>query len=374
MPSSPLLSVAAQAQSPQDSQPPPALPLTPLPAPTASAAPIYFLPPEYNDFPKRMSTTSSSPSPPPPPSYKTVFPSYVATDYDPDATILKRESWAGANVSYVGAQLTTEELFTILNHLARNTSVRTLYLGGNNSALTDYAMPHLVRALKQNSTLVSLRIDRCSLGDAAGGMLGVILRENHTLQILNVRDNALGPAGMQHFADALAPTEAEATTTTTTMAKRCKLKELDFSVNAIGDAGAQHLAMALLDGRLPLLETLHLNFDAIGDPGALALAQVVERSCDAKEKRERRDGDGHRPPPRLRVLYLNENFIGIAGAQRLAAAATRNPQFSRVSLLLNANLTRVRSRSDAALRVKGALSSLFTTATAAAANRKIITH
>ncbi|KAJ3180255.1 Leucine-rich repeat-containing protein 34 [Geranomyces variabilis] len=372
MPSSPLSAAAAQAQ--QHS----ARPLTPPPPATTTAGtvPIYLLPPEYFlSYASDKSTTAitSAPKlPPPPPSYKTVFPSYVAADYDPDATILKRESWAGPNVSYVGAQLTTEELFTILNHLAQNKSARNLYLGGNNSALTDYAMPHLVRALKQNSTLVSLRIDRCSLGDAAGGMLGMILRENKTLQILNVRDNALGATGMQRFADALAPAAAEEATTTppttTTAATSCKLKELDLSANAIGDDGAQHLAMALLDGRLPLLETLHLNFDGIGNPGALALAQVVECSRD--------DGDGQpRPPsPRLRVLYLNENVIGIAGAQRLAAAAARNPHFRRVSLLLNANLTRVRTRSDAALRVKGALSSLFGAATAAAANRKIITH
>ncbi|KAJ3158931.1 hypothetical protein HDU86_002100 [Geranomyces michiganensis] len=374
---------------------------TPPPGPLkpAASAPLPFFPPSpvaaAADILPPPDYRYTAPLPPPPPSYKTVFPSYVATDYDPDAAILKRESWAGANLSYVGAQLTIDELFTILNHLAQNTTVRNLYLGGNNSALTDYAMPHLVRALKQNTTLVSLRIDRCSLGDAAGGMLGMILRENNTLQTLNVRDNALGETGMRRFADALL-----LATTTTRSSSNSSIKELDLSVNAIGDAGAQHLAGALLAGALPVLETLHLNFDGIGNAGAVALAQVIEHAHDDDDDRgcggggrggRNTNGDDDNnnnasppppppPPPqrssssRLRVLYMNENFIGIEGSQRLAAAAARNPSFQRISLRLNANLTRIRTRTDAVLRVKGALSSLLSPSTAAAANAKIITH
>ncbi|KAI8915217.1 hypothetical protein DFJ77DRAFT_359784 [Powellomyces hirtus] len=263
---------------------------------------------------------TAEPQPPPytssPPTYQAIFPSYVVQQYDPQAPILLREPWTGRSVSYVGAQLNTDELRTIFNHLAQNTTVQNLYLGGNNGCLTDFVGPYLVRALRANHTLVSLRLDRCSLGPATGGFMGIVLRHNNTLQSLNLRDNALGEDGMTNMAKALEAMAVSARTNTA-------LKELDISINLIGDAGCIALATCLSAGHLPGLQTLHLNFNGLTNLAASALAKVI------------------RVHPALERLYLAENFIERKGALQLGAAASASPRFALVSLLLNGRIRRM---------------------------------
>ncbi|KAI8815522.1 uncharacterized protein EV422DRAFT_373937 [Fimicolochytrium jonesii] len=277
------------------------------------------LPPTYTSSANDTPCYTPSPPPPPPPTseeqrppprYRTLYPSALNTAYDPDEPILRREDWIGETVAYVGAQLETDELEIVFNHLAGNKCVRFLYLGGNNGFLTDNVIPYLVRALRLNTTLTSLRLDRCSLGAPTAGMLGVALRSNHTLTSINLRDNAISAEGIQLFFQSLGSTPSS-------------LTELDLSANTLTDEGAMLIAVQA-PVLLPRLESLTLDFNTLTDACIPHLARLLSTTHTT-----------------ISQLSLSENRVSAHGADLLNTAIRESKgRVTRVALFVNGIRTR----------------------------------
>ncbi|KAJ1339727.1 hypothetical protein BSLG_005633 [Batrachochytrium salamandrivorans] len=81
-------------------------------------------------------------------------PAYASADpLAPPPHIVATHSWHQDSVSYIAEQLNTSDMIDVLTHLGVNTTVRKLYLAGNNVALTDEVMPVLARSMRTNTTL-----------------------------------------------------------------------------------------------------------------------------------------------------------------------------------------------------------------------------
>jgi len=103
-------------------------------------------------------------------------------------------------------QLNDEDCAAIAPHLAKNRSLRELYIGYN--AFGDEGARTLCEALAQASvdagqrlTLVGLR--RCRLGDGAAEAVAELLRKSPSLVEVGVDENEIGDSGAAALAAAL---------------------------------------------------------------------------------------------------------------------------------------------------------------------------
>jgi len=193
------------------------------------------------------------------------------------------------------------------------TTVRTLTLEWNDQ-LGDEGAAALGNALRHNSALRSLGLERCGVGDVGAAALGVALRDNPASQLheLRLEGNRIGVDGAAHLAAALStvPREGELTGAAT------RLRTLGLALNPLDAAGAALLARGLQrnDG----LESLDLAGCNIGDEGAVALATALRGNTA------------------LRNLNLLSNGIGAVGARALASMLRINPALRTLNLRLNA--------------------------------------
>jgi patatin-like phospholipase/acyl hydrolase/Ran GTPase-activating protein (RanGAP) involved in mRNA processing and transport len=156
----------------------------------------------------------------------------------------------------------------------------------------------LAEALKINSTLQWLVLNSNQIGDAGTGTLAEALKVNRTLQQLNLNLNRIGDAGAKALAAAL---QVNST-----------LQQLELHGNEIGEEGAKALAEALKVNRT--LQRLDLWENKIGDAGAKVLAEALKKDST------------------LQQLDLWENKIGKAGAEALAEALNVNRTLQQLGL------------------------------------------
>ena len=100
-----------------------------------------------------------------------------------------------------------------------------------------------------------------------------------------------------------------------------QLTELNVSLNEIGNAGVKYISAALRSNNV--LHTLILNENIIGFDGAMALSSVLKKSISELHA------------PNVTHLYLNDNDIGVKGADAIARSLVTNK--SLVKLHLSAN-------------------------------------
>ena len=167
----------------------------------------------------------------------------------------------------------------------------------NNHTLGDRGAAALSRALRGNKGLLSLKLERCGIGERGATELANVLPETR-LEKLDLDANKLGSAGARAIAGAIPGSS---------------LRELDLEENSILDAGASALAEALRTAPFTLVK-LDLETNGIGDDGAADLARALPRNRGMKE------------------LDLHGNAFGARGFRALARAAQRNRKLEKLSL------------------------------------------
>ena len=168
----------------------------------------------------------------------------------------------------------------------------------NYTAIENIHFPSLAEAMKVNTTLAQLTLQKNNIGDAGTASLAEALKVNTALTQLDLSSNNIAAAG--------AASLAEAVKVNTT------LTQLDLWDNNIGAAGAVFLAEALKVNRT--LTLLDLYDNSIGDAGAASLAVIMKVNTT------------------LAQLTLQNNDMGAAGAAFLAEALKVNATMTQLDL------------------------------------------
>ena len=171
---------------------------------------------------------------------------------------------------------------TLAEMLKENRTLQQLNISDN--SIGGEGATALAETLKENRTLRQLEVTNNSIGDEGATTLAEMLKENKTLQQLNISGNSIGSEGATALAEMLKENRT--------------LQQLDVSHNSIGSGGGTALAEMLKENRT--LQQLDVSFNSIGSGGATALAEML------KESRI------------LQQLMVNGNSIGDGGATALA--------------------------------------------------------
>eukprot|EP01127_Copromyxa_protea_P012753 TRINITY_DN3343_c0_g2_i1.p1 TRINITY_DN3343_c0_g2~~TRINITY_DN3343_c0_g2_i1.p1 ORF type:complete len:796 (+),score=176.24 TRINITY_DN3343_c0_g2_i1:42-2429(+) len=218
----------------------------------------------------------------------------------------------------------------ILEALAENTSVTSLFLDGNELEAKSFL--RLNDMLQRNKTLKHLSINYVMLGDLGARTVAEGFAKNNTVKALSASGNDLEESGMEGLIEGL----KHNTTITTLILKEntisdsgCEVLQkfmstnksityLDISNNYIGEEGASHLATMLLTNST----LLHLNLsrNSLEDAGCILIAHALAKS------------------PTLECLDIGDNIIGTAGIVELAAALKHNRSLKRLDLRGRENL------------------------------------
>ena len=178
----------------------------------------------------------------------------------------------------------------------KDLNITKLFLFQN--AITDAGATALAEMLKENTTLQQLNISGNSIGQGGATALAEMLKENTTLQQLNISGNSIGQGG----ATALAEMLKENTT----------LQQLDVSINSIGQGGATALAEMLKENTT--LQQLDVSINSIGQGGATALAEMLKENTT------------------LQQLDVSMNSIGQGGATALAEMLKENTTLQQLNI------------------------------------------
>ncbi|CAI8032183.1 Protein phosphatase 1 regulatory subunit 37, partial [Geodia barretti] len=220
-----------------------------------------------------------------------------------------------ANVSYCG--LEEQTLTLLLRSVRANCNLQVLKMEGNN--LTGKGTFILMAAMKFNENLQELWLGANHLGPEDGQHLGSILRSNHTLRVLDVRENSLQDQGVRYICAGVAEQQegllvlnissngisSDGIHHVSAMLPCTKsLRELNISYNRCGDNGLYMLKLGLLANRS--LEKLNLCQVKMTDEGAIALAEVL-----AENKH-------------ITHMDLRDNDIRVAGLMGLQLAHRMN--------------------------------------------------
>ena len=146
-------------------------------------------------------------------------------------------------------------------------SVRITKLVLSENSITDRGATTLAEMLKENRTLQHMNVSNNSIGVGGVTALAEMLKENRTLQHMNVSSNSIGDGGATALVEMLKENRT--------------LQQLDVSNNSIGDGGATALAEMLKENRT--LQQLYISDNSIGDGGATALAEILKVNGTLKQ-------------------------------------------------------------------------------------------
>lgn len=207
-------------------------------------------------------------------------------------------------------QLTLEDTeFT--NALGTNDTVQNLWLRNNNIGST--GANNLAKSLKSNSTLKSILLTGNRIGHDGIASLVEALLENDTLESLSLNDNPIGISGVKSMATLLSSGECSLkilylnkinlgdkgiALLANALKENDTLECLEIANNNITHVGAQSLELALEDNNT--LQKVNMAHNNIGNEGVgcIATALIGNRS--------------------LNVLDLSHNNIGNEGAEAMA--------------------------------------------------------
>lgn len=198
-----------------------------------------------------------------------------------------------------------------------------------NTLISGRAMVILVAALKMNEVLTELFLADNKLMPTDGIQLGNLLKYNHKLQLLDVRNNNLQDIGVSHICDGIYEqtldtglltlvlwnnqlTYQSMSAVSKALSSTHNLETLNLGHNNITNEGIHLLKEGLLVSKSLL--RLGLQGTKISCEGAVALAEAVADS------------------PRLLRLDLRENEVKTAGLMALSLALKVNQTVTRVDL------------------------------------------
>ena len=198
-----------------------------------------------------------------------------------------------------GNAIATEGATALAEMLKENRTLQQLNVSLN--SIGQGGAIALAEMLKENTTLQQLNVNFNSIGQGGAAALAEILKENRTLQQLDVRVNSIGLEGATALAEMLK--------------KNRTLQQLDVSDNSIGQGGATALVEMLKENRT--LQQLDVGGNSIGQGGAIALAEML------KENRT------------LQQLDVSFNSIGQGGAAALAEILKENRTLQQLDVRVN---------------------------------------
>ena len=154
----------------------------------------------------------------------------------------------------------TSEGLDYLNKIPKHVSQNMTKLVLSHSGFGDRGATALAEMLKENGTLQQLDVSNNSIGQGGATALAEMLKENGTLQQLNVCGNSIGQGGATALAEMLK--------------ENGTLQKLDVSINSIGQGGATALADMLKENRS--LKHMALYDDSIGEKGTSILVESLK--------------------------------------------------------------------------------------------------
>ena len=166
-------------------------------------------------------------------------------------------------------------------------------------------------------TLEHIKLTHCCIGLVEAQHLAQALCVNTSVKTLKLSLNRLGDEGAKALAEMLGGNGAESSGTVNTT-----LEHVDLSWCDIGPIGAQNLAQALCVNTS--VKTLKLSFNALGDEGAKALAEMLGGNGAESS------GTVNTTLERVDLSYCN---IGPVGAQHLAQALCVNTSVKTLKFL-----------------------------------------
>nr|WP_314626334.1 hypothetical protein [uncultured Noviherbaspirillum sp.] len=143
----------------------------------------------------------------------------------------------------------------------------------------------IIKALKKNTTLTALNLSNCHLGEKMTKTVADSLQKNMTLRKLHLGNNAINDEGIKALAKAVARHPSLEFLSLASNDSVTRKGWIDFFSVLTGNTGLRHL---------------NLDFCAIGDNGAAALAAMLKENSTAKE------------------LILSNNQITVKGMAALA--------------------------------------------------------
>ena len=209
-------------------------------------------------------------------------------------------------------------------------------LGLSRTQLGDAGVTALAAALRDNRTVVQLRLHQNGISAVGIDALAAALRGNTSITLLELGGNTFGSNGAVHLFQALGGNPASALASLSvsgagisgdvggnlaqTLPQCRTLQSLCMSNNPLGDEALVALAAALPPG----LKTLQLNSTAASDAAAVAFAAAVEGDATCN----------------LESLELGSNNIRLLGAQALVRALSRSTALKSLYLASNELLIR----------------------------------
>lgn len=223
-------------------------------------------------------------------------------------------------------------------------TIQTLLLYGNYFGAT--GVDHVCRAMCTNKEIRRITLGNNNATDAAAATIADMLKNNYTLESLDIRLNTITPVGIQLIAkeglsangsltalclsgNPIGPVGADSLARALITHHRSALTFLDFSSCGLETSGG--LRMASLIGSSITLKEVNLSDNALDDEAAAALAENLATSISVSS------------------VDLSANMIREPGAQLLVDTAQMNPHLT--CLVLHGNIIGrvVQKRIDALL-------------------------
>lgn len=161
---------------------------------------------------------------------------------------------------YVQVSVKSTEFLKFLNHLTRNTSLKSLNLSGQ--TYSDEHLTRLADTLKENKTLETLIFDNNKITKIPSLIL------NSCIQSLSLKNNLIHDSGVKDFMDLL-------------KSETCKLKELDLSSNRLTAVGITTISQTLVVNKS--LETLKIASNLFSGTDIEPLIKVVSYNPTLKQ-------------------------------------------------------------------------------------------
>jgi hypothetical protein len=191
--------------------------------------------------------------------------------------------------------------------LRDNKSVQKLNLSGN--LITEIGIGSIASMLAINSTLTNLDLSNNALSDESMRILSEqALKTNTSLNLkrLTLNQNTIGDKGIEFLVDAFIAN------------LRLRLIEaLELAHNQLGDGGCEFIAR-LIDNQTQIgsviMSVLDIGYNNIGNDGAKAIAKVMSSNKNIKE------------------INLEFNQIGYQGTKDLAFCCVKNTKIEKLVL------------------------------------------